>query len=82
MLLSFDALTSTIRYAMSEALGQDMTVDADFFAEGGDSLAAEIVLTALSSELSISLPGWILLDYPTPLSLARALAPTVSSECL
>jgi adenylate kinase family enzyme len=67
---------------MSEALGQDMTVDADFFAEGGDSLAAEIVLTALSSELSISLPGWILLDYPTPLSLARALAPTVSSECL
>jgi acyl carrier protein len=81
MLLSFDALTSTIQHAMSEALGQDMTLDADFFAEGGDSLAAEIVLTALSSELSISLPGWILLDYPTPLSLARALAPTVSSEC-
>lgn len=82
MLLSLDALTSTIRHAMSEALGQDMSVDTDFFAEGGDSLAAEIVLTALSSELSIPLQGWILLDYPTPLSLARALAPIVSSKCL
>ena len=82
MPLSFDALTSTIRNTMSEALGHNIEVDADFFAEGGDSLSAEIVLTALSSELSILLPGWMLLDYPTPLSLARALAPTVCSECL
>lgn len=82
MPLSFDALTATIRNAMSEALGHDMAVYADFFAEGGDSLSAEIFLTALSSELSISLPGWMLLDYPTPLSLARALAPTICSECL
>lgn len=82
MLLSLDALTSTIRQVMSEALERDITVDADFFAEGGDSLAAEIVLTALSTELSTPLPGWILLDYPTPLSLAKALAPTVSSGCL
>ncbi len=78
MLLSFDALTATILHGMSEVLGQDLSVDDDFFAQGGDSLSAEILLTALSAELSIPLAGWLLLDYPTPLTLAQALAPNIS----
>lgn len=69
-----DELCEMIRQILSEALGTDLAADADFFAAGGDSLAAEEVLAALSERLAREVEGWMLLDHPSAQSLTAALA--------
>lgn len=72
-----EALRALVRQTFAAALGHDVADDADFFAEGGDSLAAEQVLTGLSAALSLPLPGWLLLDHPTAGALADAIRPAL-----
>lgn len=67
-------LEDRIRAAFAEALGTLPGDDEDIFDAGADSLAVENVLSGLSADLSMDLPGWILLDNPTVRSLAAALA--------
>ncbi|THD82769.1 acyl carrier protein [Aliigemmobacter aestuarii] len=69
-------LCELIRAVLSEAVGSDLGPEDDFFAAGGDSLAAEQVLAALSTRLSRPVEGWMLLDHPTATSLAAALSAT------
>lgn len=76
MMFSPDGLAAVIRQLMSEALGHELAVDANFFDAGGDSLGAEEVLTALAADLNADIPGWMLLDHPTAAGLARALLRT------
>lgn len=68
-------LQAVIMTIFAEALGSAIAADEDFFAMGGDSLAAERVLAALSDHLSQDFPGWALLDYPSATALAIALCP-------
>jgi hypothetical protein len=68
-----DDLQEVILAILSQALGHPLAPDQDFFAAGGDSLAAEQVLAALSAHLAQDVPGWVLLDYPTAQALAAAL---------
>lgn len=67
-----DSLAETIRALMSEALRIGLDAKDDFFAAGADSLAVQHVLTGLAELLGQEIPGWLLLDYPTADSLARA----------
>lgn len=46
----------------------------DFFGLGGDSIASEELLTRISAETGINLPGWTLLDYPRPVDLVAYMA--------
>lgn len=46
----------------------------NFFDLGGDSLASEALLTLLSEQADVDLPGWTLLDHPRPLDIAALLA--------
>ncbi|MFD1740206.1 phosphopantetheine-binding protein [Cypionkella sinensis] len=68
-------LQAIILSLFSKALGQPVTAQDDFFAIGGDSLAAEQVLAGLSAAVSQDLPGWMLLDHPSAETLAQALCP-------
>jgi hypothetical protein len=70
-----DNLPQIILNIFADALGRTVSPDADFFAAGGDSLAAETVLTQLSAQLSQDIPGWMLIDYPSAAALAMALRP-------
>lgn len=67
-------LAPRIAAAFSQVFGREVGADADFFELGGDSLAAEDLLTLLSACLDMDLPGWLLLDHPTPKALARVIA--------
>lgn len=67
------ALTEAIRALFARELGAEIGPDDDFFAAGGDSLAAEGVVTALSAHLAQPVEGWMLLDHPTARGLAGAL---------
>jgi acyl carrier protein len=58
---------------MSKALDQQLAEDENFFDAGGDSLATEEVLSELSDKLRFDVPGWLLLDNPSPADLAAAL---------
>lgn len=64
-----DELQRMIRQAFLVALEHELSDHTDFFEAGGDSIAAESVLTYLSDQLQVELPGWLLLDYPTISSL-------------
>lgn len=55
------------------ALGQHLDLDADFFALGGDSLAALGILASLEDELGRRLPLQLMQEHPSIASLARAL---------
>lgn len=68
-------LQAVILTLFAETLGHPIAGEDDFFAMGGDSLAAEHVLTGLSAHLSQDFPGWLLLDHPTAKDLAVALWP-------
>jgi hypothetical protein len=46
---------------------------ADFFDEGGDSVAVEVILSELSEIVGADLPGWLLLDNPSALQLSNAI---------
>jgi hypothetical protein len=67
-------LEQAILAIFAQALGQEINAEADFFAMGGDSLAAEHVLAELSARLGSNLPGWVLLDHPTAAGLAAVLS--------
>jgi hypothetical protein len=73
-------MTAMIRTAFAEALGEPLPDTADFFAHGGDSVAAEQVLAALSARLAMELPGWLLLDHPTAAGLAAVLTAAAAPE--
>jgi len=66
-------LPDLVRRRFAEALGRDIGAGTSFFEAGGDSLAAEALLTALSRDLGVELPGWLLLDHPTSQALAAVL---------
>ncbi len=61
-----------------ETLGHDIDVNADFFDEGGDSVAVEVILSELSQVVGTDLPGWILLDNPSVALLSRAVFETIN----
>lgn len=68
-------LQAIILRLFSKALGQAVTAQDDFFAMGGDSLAAEQVLAGLSAHMSQDVPGWVLLDHASAETLTLALCP-------
>lgn len=62
-----------IREAFTERLGaESVAPDDDFFAMGGDSLAAATILEHLARTLDVRLPPDIFFTCPTPRSLAAA----------
>lgn len=67
-------LVHTIATLFAEVLDRDVQPGDDFFDLGGDSLAAEELLTRLSARLGTDLPGWLLLDHPSPEALADILS--------
>ena len=67
-------LQTEIQKIFSDVLNLTVGVNQDFFAAGGDSLAVEQVLTAISARLSIDVPGWALLDHPSASALAAFLS--------
>lgn len=67
-------LSGHILEVFASVLPGDVDADTDFFDAGGDSMAAEQVLMALSSHVGLDLPGWLLLDHPTVTTLSAALA--------
>jgi hypothetical protein len=75
-----DAILQTVRAAFAEALGRPIPDGDDFFTAGGDSLAAEHVMTALSAVMSLDLPVWVLLDHPTAADLAEVIGRTLSQS--
>ena len=60
--------------AFSEVLKTTVGPEDDFFALGGDSLGSETLLTLISAETGLDLPGWALLDYPRPVDLVGFMA--------
>ena len=54
-------------------LGHVIDQNADFFDAGGDSVAVEVILSELSQIVKTDLPGWLLLDNPSAVELARAI---------
>jgi hypothetical protein len=70
-----DELQKAILDIFADALGTAIAADEDFFAAGGDSLAAERALIALSGHLLQDVPGWLLIDYPSAAALSAALRP-------
>ena len=59
--------------AFRARLGNDVGLDDHFFDAGGDSLAAEDVMAAISVAIGRELELWLLLDHPTAAALAHAL---------
>jgi amino acid adenylation domain-containing protein len=53
---------------------ESLGIDDDFFAMGGHSLGAAILLAQIAAERSISIPMTALVKHPTPRALARHLA--------
>lgn len=66
-----DALPAAAQEAAGR--GQHLDLEADFFALGGDSLAALGILASLEDELGQRLPLQLLQDHPSIARLARAL---------
>jgi hypothetical protein len=71
--MNITPLTKLILAEFNASLGHDVTETADFFDQGGDSIAVEIVLTKLSETLALDLQGWLLLDNPTAAQLGHAI---------
>jgi acyl carrier protein len=71
--LKIETLNQLVRTAFTEALKIQVDDETAFFDAGGDSLAAETVLTSLSKDLGFELPGWLLLDYQTVPELSAAI---------
>lgn len=68
------ATTASVTLAAFRArLGEAIGADDHFFDMGGDSLAAEAVMTEISGVIGRQLPIWLLLDHPTAASLAEAI---------
>ncbi|HXW80639.1 MAG TPA: AMP-binding protein, partial [Acidimicrobiales bacterium] len=68
-------LEGTLVRAWRSALGlEDLEPEDDFFASGGDSLRAVGLMAEISDELGREVPLWLLLEHPTPRSMASALA--------
>ena len=65
--------------AMRATVGPELTLHDDFFAAGGDSLAALAVVTRLESELGRTIMITELVDHPTAASLAGSLAGSLES---
>ncbi|ASW55433.1 phosphopantetheine-binding protein [Plantactinospora sp. KBS50] len=64
-------LTALVTAIYRQALSDDtLDADADFFENGGDSLAAFQVTARLQEELGIDLPVALVFSYPTPAELA------------
>jgi hypothetical protein len=78
MAMTRDELTAIILQKYIATLEHDVSEDADFFDEGGDSVAVEIILSELSQIVGVELPGWILLDNPSAAQLSRAVYETIS----
>jgi acyl carrier protein len=71
--MSNEFLASTLD-AFETVLKVTVQPDDNFFDLGGDSLASEALLTLLSEQVEVDLPGWTLLDHPRPIDLAAFLA--------
>ena len=67
-------LEAKVKAAFEEALGKFLSEDADFFDEGGDSLAAEQLFLALEKSLGVAVPSWVLLDHSSIKEFAEAIA--------
>ena len=70
-----DRLQQIILDIFADALGLAIGADENVFAAGGDSLATERILIALSGHRSQAVPGWPLIDHPTAAALAAPLHP-------
>ncbi len=74
-----DALATRIAAAFATVLAVPVGIDDDFFAVGGDSLAAIRVLDVLRRESGREVPLKLLFARPQPRALASAMAATPSS---
>ncbi|WP_394827825.1 acyl carrier protein [Pendulispora albinea] len=69
-------LPTVVREAFAHSLALaagDLSPDDDFFARGGTSLTAALMLTDLENELKIEIPVTALIENPTPSRLASKL---------
>jgi hypothetical protein len=78
--MTHDRTLAAVRAAFADTLGRPIPDSEDFFTAGGDSLAAEHVMTTLSAALSLDLPVWLLLDHPTAPDLADVIGLTLSQR--
>jgi hypothetical protein len=79
--LSGPALIELVRQAWANALRHsDFTVDDNFFAIGGNSMAAVRVMTRLGTELGVRLQIRLLFDHQTPTALAGAVLAQVRAR--
>jgi acyl carrier protein len=66
-----DDLPELIATLYREALVDDsLDIDSDFFASGGDSLAAFHITAGLQDALGIEVPVALVFAYPSPVDLA------------
>lgn len=74
-------IDATVLEAFREVLG-DPTIDlhSDFFAQGGDSMQAMLLLSTLQIELGTLLPTHTLFRCSTPLALAQAIREAAPRE--
>jgi acyl carrier protein len=73
-------LMAVVRAGWSEALSMQLGSDDDFFALGGDSLAALILAQALGDELGVELPLTFAFDHPRLSAQVAVLAGLLSSR--
>jgi acyl carrier protein len=71
--MTLDLLT-IITMAFSTELKTKVGPEDDFFDLGGDSLASENVLTEITAQTGVTLPGWALMDFPRAIDLAAYIA--------
>jgi acyl carrier protein len=76
--MTVDELKATILQKYIAILEHDVHEDADFFDEGGDSVAVEVILSELSHLVGHELPGWLLLDNPSAAQLSKAVYETIN----
>jgi thioesterase domain-containing protein/acyl carrier protein len=72
--IALPELEATLVGVWGDVLGlDDLGPEDDFFGSGGDSLRAVSLVAAVSEELGLEVPLWLLLEHTTPRSMALAL---------